>query len=170
VYEKCALLGPKQNYRAKSAGLTLAFTSDPLLYDASAQVSIDQPFFGDRDSLAKSEVLQQLFGGSRERLVFEDPHSDEHSVRQLYHQVVHFASSQAYCVGKAQRSRTDRHASKRPAGRGLERLLGAAGVAADATVVIGDRKHRDGLVAQRMGCAPTFSRYDAPLFAPFLTT
>jgi len=85
VHEKCALLGPKQNYRAKAAGLTLTFASDPLLYAAPAQVSIDQPFFGGRDSLAKSGVFQQLFCNPRERLVFEDPQSGEHSVRQLYH-------------------------------------------------------------------------------------
>jgi putative hydrolase of the HAD superfamily len=70
----------------------------------------------------------------------------------------------------------------KPHTRGLEFLIGAAGVKTDATVLIGDRKERDGLVAQRVGvralirsCNPikgwqTFASYDAPLFAPLLAT
>lgn len=68
----------------------------------------------------------------------------------------------------------------KPHTRGLEFLIGAAGVKADATVLIGDRKERDGLVAQRMGVRAlirssnpikgwqTFASYDTPLFAPLL--
>jgi FMN phosphatase YigB (HAD superfamily) len=39
----------------------------------------------------------------------------------------------------------------KPQTRGLEFLIAIAGVKADATVLIGDCKERDGLVAQRAG-------------------
>ena len=68
----------------------------------------------------------------------------------------------------------------KPHTRGLEFLIAAAGVNANATVLIGDRSDRDGLVAQRLGAGTlirssrpiknwqTFTRYDDPLFAPLL--
>ena len=68
----------------------------------------------------------------------------------------------------------------KPHTRGLELLLAGAGVGAQATVLIGDRVERDGLVARRLGVRAlirssaaipgwqTFPRYDAPLFAPLL--
>jgi len=70
----------------------------------------------------------------------------------------------------------------KPHPRGLECLIAAAGVRADATILIGDRKERDGLVARRTGARAlirsagrldgwqTFARYDSPLFAPLLET
>jgi len=70
----------------------------------------------------------------------------------------------------------------KPHPRGLESLIAAAGVKAHATVVIGDRPDRDGLVARRAGAHAlirsakpiegwqTFTRFDDALFAPFLTS
>ena len=68
----------------------------------------------------------------------------------------------------------------KPHPRGLESLIAAAKVKAHATVLIGDRVERDGLVARRVGARAlirssrvlegwqTFTRYDSPLFAPLL--
>jgi len=68
----------------------------------------------------------------------------------------------------------------KPHPRGLEFLIAAANVRADETVLIGDRKDRDGLAARRVGAWSlirssrpiegwqTFTRYDDPLFAPVL--
>jgi FMN phosphatase YigB (HAD superfamily) len=68
----------------------------------------------------------------------------------------------------------------KPHPRGLEFLIAAAGVKADATVVIGDRADRDGIVARRAGARAliksskpiqdwqTFTRFDDAVFAPFL--
>jgi FMN phosphatase YigB (HAD superfamily) len=68
----------------------------------------------------------------------------------------------------------------KPHPRGLQTLIAAAGAQAPATVVIGDRADRDGLVARRAGARAlirssrpiegfqTFVRFDDPLFAPFL--
>lgn len=70
----------------------------------------------------------------------------------------------------------------KPHPRGLEVLIGAAGVTADETLLVGDRVDRDGLAARRAGAGvlirsskpmdgwQTFARYDDPLFAPILTT
>jgi putative hydrolase of the HAD superfamily len=67
----------------------------------------------------------------------------------------------------------------KPHPRGLEALIGAAGTHAMATVVIGDRAERDGLVARRVGARAlikssrpikgfqTFARFDDKLFVPF---
>jgi putative hydrolase of the HAD superfamily len=69
----------------------------------------------------------------------------------------------------------------KPHPRGLECLIAAAGVKANATVLIGDRADRDGLVAQRVGARAlirsskpiegwqTFTRFDDALFAPLFT-
>lgn len=66
----------------------------------------------------------------------------------------------------------------KPHTRGLEILMERAGAGAPATVMIGDRVERDGLVARRLGVRAlirssaalpgwqTFPRYDTPLFAP----
>jgi len=68
----------------------------------------------------------------------------------------------------------------KPHPRGLECLIATAGAKADATVLIGDRTERDGMVARRIGVRAlirssrvlegwqTFARYDAPLFLPLL--
>ena len=68
----------------------------------------------------------------------------------------------------------------KPHPRGLEFLMAKAGVNAAATVFIGDRIERDGLVAQRMGVKSlirsarpvegwqTFASYKASLFAPLV--
>jgi FMN phosphatase YigB (HAD superfamily) len=70
----------------------------------------------------------------------------------------------------------------KPHPRGLEALIAAAGAQAPATVLIGDRAERDGLVARRAGARAlirssrpiegfqTFGRFDDALFAPFFTT
>jgi FMN phosphatase YigB (HAD superfamily) len=69
----------------------------------------------------------------------------------------------------------------KPHPRGLATLLQAAGVDAQATVLIGDRVERDGAVARRLGVRPlirsrrplehwqTFARFDDPIFHSFLT-
>lgn len=66
----------------------------------------------------------------------------------------------------------------KPHPRGLQQLIGAAGVEPSETVLVGDRADRDGLAAQRAGAHAlirsdkpvlgwrTFSRFDDPLFAP----
>jgi len=68
----------------------------------------------------------------------------------------------------------------KPHTRGLENLMAAAGENAEATVFIGDRIERDGLVAQRLGVVAlirssrpvidwqTFTSYEDSLFAPLL--
>jgi putative hydrolase of the HAD superfamily len=68
----------------------------------------------------------------------------------------------------------------KPHSRGLEALICAAGVRAHATMLIGDRAERDGLVARRAGAWAlirstkpiegwqTFTSFDDALFAPFL--
>jgi len=68
----------------------------------------------------------------------------------------------------------------KPHTRGLEVLMAAAGVRAEAALFIGDRADRDGLVARRMGVRAlirssrrikgwqTFPSFEAPLFAPLL--
>ena len=68
----------------------------------------------------------------------------------------------------------------KPNPRGLEALIARSGAQAHATVLIGDRVERDGIVARRAGVRPlirssraiegwqTFARFDDPLFAPFL--
>jgi putative hydrolase of the HAD superfamily len=70
----------------------------------------------------------------------------------------------------------------KPHPRGLESLIAAAGVKADATVLIGDRTDRDGLAARRAGARAlirsskpiegwqTFTGYDDELFARFFTS
>ena len=70
----------------------------------------------------------------------------------------------------------------KPHPRGLEVLIAAAGVKAPATMVIGDRVDRDGIVARRAGARAlirspkpiegwqTFARFDDALFASFLTS
>lgn len=70
----------------------------------------------------------------------------------------------------------------KPHPRGLQSLIAAAGVTADATVVIGDRAERDGLAARRAGARAlirsakpiegwqTFTRFDDPVFARFFTS
>ena len=69
----------------------------------------------------------------------------------------------------------------KPHPRGLESLIAAAGVTANATMVIGDRVERDGLAARRAGARvlimsskpikgwQTFMGFDDPLFARFFT-
>ena len=69
----------------------------------------------------------------------------------------------------------------KPHPRGLQSLIAAAGVQPHQTLVIGDRADRDGLVARRAGARAlirsskpiegwqTFTRFDDPLFAPFLS-
>jgi putative hydrolase of the HAD superfamily len=68
----------------------------------------------------------------------------------------------------------------KPHPRGLEALMAAAGASAQATLLIGDRTDRDGLVARRAGARAlirssktiegwqTFARFDDALFAPVL--
>ncbi len=68
----------------------------------------------------------------------------------------------------------------KPHPRGVQSLLAAAGAEPAETVLIGDRKERDGFAAKRAGIAAlirsptavpgwqTFDRYDAPLFKPIL--
>jgi putative hydrolase of the HAD superfamily len=68
----------------------------------------------------------------------------------------------------------------KPNPRGLAVLMQAAGVAAQATVLIGDRFERDGAAARRLGVWPlirsrrpldhwqTFARFDDPIFQSFL--
>lgn len=68
----------------------------------------------------------------------------------------------------------------KPHTRGLENLIAAAGVGVEATILIGDRVERDGLVAQRMGVKPlirssrpingwkTFESYNDPIFTSLL--
>lgn len=68
----------------------------------------------------------------------------------------------------------------KPNTRGLECLLATAGVAVEATILIGDRVERDGLVAQQMGVRTlirssrpingwkTFESYKDPIFTPLL--
>jgi putative hydrolase of the HAD superfamily len=68
----------------------------------------------------------------------------------------------------------------KPHPRGLEALIAAAGASAQATLLIGDRAERDGLVARRAGARvlirsskaiegwQTFAGFDDPLFAPLL--
>jgi FMN phosphatase YigB (HAD superfamily) len=68
----------------------------------------------------------------------------------------------------------------KPHPRGLQSLMTAAGVNANATVLIGDRTDRDGVAAQRAGAHAlirssrpldgwqTFASFDDVLFAPFL--
>lgn len=70
----------------------------------------------------------------------------------------------------------------KPHPRGLEALIAAAGAQPHATVLIGDRAERDGLVARRAGARAlirssraidglqTFARFDDALFAPFFRT
>jgi FMN phosphatase YigB (HAD superfamily) len=70
----------------------------------------------------------------------------------------------------------------KPHPRGLESLIAAAGVKADATVLIGDRTDRDGLAARRAGARAlirsskpiqgwqTFRGFDDALFARFFTS
>jgi FMN phosphatase YigB (HAD superfamily) len=67
----------------------------------------------------------------------------------------------------------------KPHPRGLECLIDAAGVKARATMLIGDRVDRDGVVARRVGTQvlirssrpiagwQTFAMFDGALFAPF---
>ncbi|MGO9170557.1 MAG: HAD family hydrolase [Rhodomicrobium sp.] len=69
----------------------------------------------------------------------------------------------------------------KPHPKGLEVLIARAGATAARTILIGDRIERDGFAARRAGAKclirsrkpkegwVTFDRYDAPLFAPFLT-
>jgi putative hydrolase of the HAD superfamily len=68
----------------------------------------------------------------------------------------------------------------KPNPRGLAVLMQAAGVGAQATVLIGDRIERDGAAARRLGVRPlirsrrpldhwqTFARFDDPIFHSFL--
>jgi FMN phosphatase YigB (HAD superfamily) len=68
----------------------------------------------------------------------------------------------------------------KPHPRGLKALIAVAGAQAQATVLIGDRAERDGLVARRAGARAlirssraidgwqTFASFDDALFAPFL--
>jgi FMN phosphatase YigB (HAD superfamily) len=68
----------------------------------------------------------------------------------------------------------------KPHERGLECLMALAGVSADATLVIGDRADRDGIVARRVGARAlirtskplqdwhTFRRFEDPVFMPVL--
>ena len=68
----------------------------------------------------------------------------------------------------------------KPHPRGLTSLMAAAGVAPEATVLIGDRPDRDGIAARRAGARalirsarplegwPTFSAYDGGVFEPLL--
>jgi FMN phosphatase YigB (HAD superfamily) len=70
----------------------------------------------------------------------------------------------------------------KPHPRGLESLIAAAGVKANATVLIGDRIDRDGIAARRAGTHAlirsakpiegwqTFRGFDDPLFIPFSVT
>ena len=68
----------------------------------------------------------------------------------------------------------------KPHPKGLASLIGRADTTAAATLMIGDRAERDGLVAQQVGARvllrssrpivgwQTFARFDDPLFAPML--
>jgi len=68
----------------------------------------------------------------------------------------------------------------KPHPRGLQHLMNVAGVAPQATLLIGDRPERDGLAAQRAGARclirssrprpgwPSFARFDDAVFAPML--
>ncbi len=70
----------------------------------------------------------------------------------------------------------------KPHPRGLESLLAAAGVEAEAAALIGDRKESDGIAAKLAGVRvllrssrriegyQTFTGYDAPLFAPLFAS
>jgi FMN phosphatase YigB (HAD superfamily) len=70
----------------------------------------------------------------------------------------------------------------KPHPRGLESLIAAAGVAADETMMIGDRVDRDGVAALRAGARAlirsskpiegwqTFAKFDDPVFTRFLTS
>jgi HAD superfamily hydrolase (TIGR01549 family) len=70
----------------------------------------------------------------------------------------------------------------KPHPRGLQALIAAAGVEAHATLVIGDRAERDGLVARRVGARAlirssrrlegwqTFAAFDDALFVPILAS
>jgi putative hydrolase of the HAD superfamily len=68
----------------------------------------------------------------------------------------------------------------KPHPKGLATLIARAGATPAATLMIGDRAERDGLVAQQVGARvllrssrpvagwQTFARFDDPLFAPML--